>query len=654
MKKNNNTVNFHQNPWIVLVIILISSFFLYGNTLWNKYCLDDSVVITRNEFTQKGLSGITDIFSTESFTGFFGKQKELVSGARYRPLSIATFAIEQEFFHGVPGISHFINILLFALTGFFIYLLIKKLVSPNYPTLTLVPIFTALLFIFHPIHTEVVANIKGRDEILALLFSLTGCYTALKYLETKKLWLLVLSAILWFLGLLSKENAIVFWVILPMMLFLAGIRNIKQYVKPVIAFSIAAIVFLVIRHVVIGSSTGVSDELMNNSFLQATSQQKYATIFYTLWRYIELLFIPSPLTYDYYPYQVPLVGWDNISALLGLASYTAIIIWLMVSIRKNFLITIALALYLLPLLPVSNVLFPIGTFMSERFVYFSSVGFCITLSLGIVSVIKYRLSLKYTVFSLVGIILVLCSFKIITRNQAWYNDYTLFTTDVKTSCNSAKSNCSAGGILLESSDTITNEERKLATINQSIHYLKKSIAIHLKYFDAWLLLGNAYFKKNNGVDTVLYCYSTILNLNPSHELAFQNLQALVNREKNIDTKLMLLSKMVVYQPNNYQVNYQLGNLYGKEKGDIEKSLRYLNKALSINPKEKDLYLDLGVAYGFKGDFTKSAEMLRKALELDPNNKSILINLGVTYKNLNQMAKAEECFNKAAALSKPNN
>jgi len=646
MKKKRQTENYSINQWIVLLIIILSSFVLYGNTLKNKYCLDDSVVITRNEFTKLGLSGLSDIFSTESFTGFFGKQKELVSGSRYRPLSIATFAIEQEFFHGNPGISHFINILLFALTGFLMYLLLKKLLLPNNLMQALVPIIAVLLFIFHPIHTEVIANIKGRDEILALLLSLAACYLMLRYQETQKLWILVSGALLWFLALLSKENAIVFWVILPLMLFLKGARNMKQFSKPFVAFSIAAVAFLIIRYSVIGGAIGVSDELMNNSFLQATGEQKFATIFYTLWRYVELLFFPSPLTYDYYPYQVSLVDWSNIKALLGVFSYSALIICLVLSIRKNILITLALALYLLPLLLVSNLFFPIGTFMSERFVYFSSVGFCILLAWGFMIVIKHRQSLKYPVFVLIGAILVLSSFKIITRNSAWYNDYTLFTTDVKTSSNSAKSNCSAGGVLLESSDTIANEQRKLAIINKSISYLKRSVAIHPKYMDAWLLLGNAYFKKKIGIDSVLLCYSNILNLNPAHELAFQNLQALANRENDVDTKIYLLNKMLIYQPNNYQVNYQLGRIYGKDKGDIDKSIVYLQKAASINSKEKDVYLDLGVAYGFKGDYAKSAEMLQKALEVEPNNTNILINLGVTYKNMGLLAKAEECFKKA--------
>jgi tetratricopeptide (TPR) repeat protein len=609
-------------------------------------------VISRNEFTKKGLEGIHEIFTTESFTGFFGKQKELVSGARYRPLSIATFAIEQEFFHGNTMISHFINILLYTLTVFFIYLILKNILKGTNAVYEYLPFITALLFLFHPIHTEVVANIKGRDEILALLLSLAGCYAVIKYLEKQNRILLISGALLWFMALLSKENAIVFWALMPMMLFMKGIWEQKKNIPPVVAFTIAAIVFLFIRHLVIGGASGGSNELMNNSFLHATSQQKYATIFYTLWKYITLLVYPAILTFDYYPYHISLVDWSKVGALAGLITYLVLILLVLLYVRKNFFITLSLSVYLLPLLPVSNLFFPIGTFMSERFVYFSSLGFCLLVALAFSASFRiHGKHWKYGFFVIFGLVLLSYSIKTIGRNRAWYSDYTLFTTDVKTSFNSAKSNCSAGGILLDSTDTIADIQRKSNTINQSINYLKRAVTIHPKYFDAWLLLGNAYFKKENSTDSALWCYTTILSYDSGHELAFQNSMALVNREKNEDTKLAILEKIRTYKPDDYEVNYLLGTIYGKEKNDLDKAIAYLTKAASVNPQGKDAYIDLGVAYGLKRNFARSAEALQKALEIDPSDAGVYINLGVTYQNLGDKNKAIECFKKAKEMKR---
>jgi len=347
MKKEPTFQRIHLNQPIVVAIIAVLALLLYGNSIGNKYCLDDSIVITQNSFVEKGLSGISDIFSTESFTGFFGKQKELVSGARYRPLSIASFAIEKQLFGAFnPFFSHVLNILLFIVTGVFIYLLLKRLLPVHKPVYEWVPFIAALLFIFHPIHTEVVANIKGRDEIMALLFSLMSSYFVITYLDKGGILKLVGAALLWFMALLSKENAIVFWILIPVMMLLSGIREVKKYILPVCLYSATAIVFLIIRHNVIGSSVGSSDELMNNSFLFATAEQKYATIFYTLWKYLELLFFPVQLTYDYYPYHIQLDDWSNIMSLLGLVSYVAIIIWLLLSLKKNFIIVFQISFFL--------------------------------------------------------------------------------------------------------------------------------------------------------------------------------------------------------------------------------------------------------------------------------------------------------------------
>ena len=79
--------------WKVLILVFAGSLILYGNTLWNDYALDDAIVITQNGFTKQGVDGISKILTTDSFTGFFGTQKNLVSGGRYRPLSVVSFGI---------------------------------------------------------------------------------------------------------------------------------------------------------------------------------------------------------------------------------------------------------------------------------------------------------------------------------------------------------------------------------------------------------------------------------------------------------------------------------------------------------------------------------------------------------------------------------
>ena len=66
----------------------------------------------------------------------------------------------------------------------------------------------------HPLHSEVVANIKGRDEIFTLGFALSALYLMFKY--NGALRFALISATLLFLSLLSKENGITFLAIIPL------------------------------------------------------------------------------------------------------------------------------------------------------------------------------------------------------------------------------------------------------------------------------------------------------------------------------------------------------------------------------------------------------------------------------------------------------
>lgn len=115
-----------KTPKTVYALIAVVCFALYANTLGNEYALDDAIAITSNSFTKNGFSGIPDLFKYDTFTGFFGTTKELVAGGRYRPLSLVTFAIEWQLFGENPGVSHFINILLYALTGMILWQLLMR------------------------------------------------------------------------------------------------------------------------------------------------------------------------------------------------------------------------------------------------------------------------------------------------------------------------------------------------------------------------------------------------------------------------------------------------------------------------------------------------------------------------------------------------
>ena len=219
---NTSSTSFLNSPYFPYAIIFLFAVAIYFNTLWNNYALDDSVMIWQNKFTLKGLSGIKDLFTHDSLTGFWGeKGSQMVSGGRYRPLSLLTFAFEVNFFGLNPKVSHGVNVLLFASTCLLLYHLLLSLIpnKKDRPFYLSIPFIATMIYAGHPIHTEVVANIKGRDEIMGLLFSLLTLFISLRYVKLQKPLDLVWGTLCFFLALLSKENAITFIAIIPLTYF---------------------------------------------------------------------------------------------------------------------------------------------------------------------------------------------------------------------------------------------------------------------------------------------------------------------------------------------------------------------------------------------------------------------------------------------------
>ncbi len=180
-KKKNITQKAHQplaishKPSFRWAYILLFSFavLLYANTLNHNFAFDDSVVITGNKYTLQGIDGIKTLATTDLFYGIYGNSLDL-EGGRWRPLTLVMFAIEYQIFGDNATPYHLINILLYGITAIVLFMTLLQmfsfLTSKKGGGGEILAFLTTLLFIAHPLHTEVVANIKSRDEIVSFLF----------------------------------------------------------------------------------------------------------------------------------------------------------------------------------------------------------------------------------------------------------------------------------------------------------------------------------------------------------------------------------------------------------------------------------------------------------------------------------------------------
>lgn len=197
------------------------TFFLFANTLGNGYNMDDGMVTRNHPLTSKGLSAISEIFTSPYYSDAMGY------AYGYRPIVHLSFALEHDLFGEKPGAGHFINVILFALSVVLFFKLLVKWVGEKN---ALFAGITTLLFAVHPIHTEVVASLKNRDEILAFLFVIWSALSLHKYLMKNSWFSIVIAFILFSLAMLSKKSVYPMAVIFPIAILLLKDISIKQLI----------------------------------------------------------------------------------------------------------------------------------------------------------------------------------------------------------------------------------------------------------------------------------------------------------------------------------------------------------------------------------------------------------------------------------------
>ncbi|MDD5571543.1 MAG: DUF1736 domain-containing protein [Bacteroidales bacterium] len=696
IQKENFWQKFNNSKQMQIIFIALVTFILYANTLPLKYTLDDRLVITDNKFTKQGIHGLKKILFSDSFVGFYGENKNLLPGGRYRPLAQMTFAIEYQIFGSLnPFFSHLGNLICFALICILIFILLNELNKPPpntvwYLSLTFI---TTLLYVAHPIHTEAVSNTKGRDELLCMLFSLITILLVLKYLDTKKISYLIIYSFCFFLALMSKETAITFLVVIPLTIYFFKNHNLKKIFISILPLLLATLAYGIIRYKALGfilNSGAIEKELLNNPYVDAATGDKYATIFYTMALYFKLLIFPHPLTHDYYPRQIPIIGWTDFRAIISLLIFVFLAYYALKGLKKKNLISYWILFYAITFSIVSNLFLNIGAFMNERFVFIPSLGFCFALSyfliIGIKKYFKVQDMANKITLTLIIILFTGYSVKTITRNPVWKDDFTLFTTDVKPSSNSAKCTVSAGGMLIERSEKIKDSLEKRDMLYLAQKYLKKGTELHPTYIAGWVLYGNAYLYLDK-YDEAYICYGNCININPSHTDGITNMLTLgqnsltkkrfyiaykaykrlltLNPDKfeyctgmaqvfeNIDkadSAIFIMNHYVSKNPGDYKGYNRLGQIWGQRKNNIDMSLLYLNKAIKLKPDEASILENMGVAYGIKGMYKESLESLQKALKYKPDDPMIYQNMSNSYGQLKMFAKAEECRRMAAKLT----
>lgn len=669
------------------IIIAVIGFLLYTNTIKHDYVLDDVGAITGNEFVLKGLKGIPEIIKNQMW------HFDNVNLGYYRPLSLITFAIENQFFPNNPHISHLGNVLLYALTGFFVCLLLMDVFRNLHPAFAFI---VSLLFIAHPIHTEVVANIKSRDEILAFLNLTIALFLLIQTWTTPKTntKFLILSMIFFYLALLSKETAMSGLLIAPLILFFTHNFSIKEVVLKVIPLLIVVLLFQAQKYSMIGTLSGeIPKDIVNYPY--ADAGMKISSTFLIFLYCIRLIIFPYPLSYDYSYNEIPAVGFNSITVILGFVFACLLAYIGLKGIKNKSITSFGILFFCITLAPTLAFVSLRGGILAERFLYAPSLGFCII----IVWLIGFKLQeSKFSltelkahtaILSVLTLVFLLYSIKTIARNTVWMNNFTLFSTDVKTSSNSCQVRRHYGSELINMSIAEKDPQKKQDLLNQGITQLREALKINSHFGDAFFKLGVAYQTTKLNPDSIIYYYTRAIQEAPGYAISYNNLgilyeglgkqelasyyynkaaevnpffaEGIRNRDNHhkkteldiriypSSTNLDSLEHTTPEQNRDFHFYYKLGTDYAS-KGDYANAAKSLEKSVALNSEFIDALVNLSNCYGMLKQYNKNIEILNKVLKISPNNIQALSNLAITYQLMGDTKKSEEYRDKARKLA----
>lgn len=619
-------------------VLALTGLLLYAQTVSFEYTQDDAIVIYENMFTTEGISGIPGLFGHDTFYGYFKDESKLrlVSGGRYRPLTPAMFAVEWAIAGPhQPWLSHLMNAVWYGLLCWVLFGFLRALLTPRLSSATAVQVagWATLLFALHPIHTEVVANIKGRDEIIAALGAIGGLWLMLKSQgHAKSTLLLVGSAIAFFLGMLSKENVVTMLGVAPLTLWWYHKKTSVKWLRNLAPILVASAVFILLRGAVTGWDPGETPkELLNNPFVKVensnyvpfTPAEKSATIVYTMGKYLQLLAFPYPLTHDYYPRHIDIQHWGKPLVLLSLLVWLGLLFAVIKGWKDRTWWAYAIMFYVMTMSVTSNIIFPVGTNMSERFAFLPSVGFALAVGLLIVGGLQSG-KWKMAALAIVTIYMVGFAGYTLMRSRVWKDNSTLFSTDVHTSRRSAKLLNAAGGDLITRAEKEADEKRREQMLSEAQGYLKQALEIHPSYKLGYLLLGNSYFHLKD-YDSAITYFRHVLKLDPGYRDGQRNLGVALRekgkiegeKNKNLSIAISLLQEALQYLPEDPETRQLLGVAYGQG-GDVNKAITYFREVIRLAPEYAMAYYNLGIALRQAGDLQGAEENIAKARSLDPN------------------------------------
>jgi tetratricopeptide (TPR) repeat protein len=560
MPESNDAASRFTLPRAIAALGIALAFLAYANTLASGFAFDDLKYIVPNE----------SIRSLANFTSFLDMSE---GGKGYRPLRNFVNALNYAACGLDPAGWHLVNVLLHVAATALVYRVARRLFGAG----TLAAAVATILFAVHPIHTEAVANVSGRKDILATIFFLLGwlAFAAARETPRRRYFVAVFSCLV--LGFLSKEMALS----LPIVLFLHDVAFGKDDAAPKtgVRWAAARAISTLRRHALFYGTFGAGLALaaLYLIVLKPPSAQTWwggspATNFLTVAcihvHYVKLLFLPTTLVGDY-TFNVFPVTADALdpASLAALVAVLALVAGAVATLGKWRLPAFCVLFHFVTLLPVSH-LKPHHELAGERFLYLPSIGFALLSASAIASFVR-AMGARRVALAFVLPLVLLYTGRTFARNLDWKNDKTFWAKTIEDAPLCARAHRNLAFHLFKEG----RQDEAFASMRRSMEIEPDSGASH---FNLAIMLEQS-GKPEQAI--------------PHYETA----------EKHFRFKEMAL--------------LNLGILYGRL-GRLDDAERHFRKLTEVDPGDGSVWFNLGVIATKRGAKTEADALFRKAAQAE--------------------------------------
>ena len=616
-----------KSLYIVLVIILASvTIGLNINTIRNYYNLDDYHIAKNNPDFEEGINAIPRIFATQ-----YSSRDDKSFG--YRPLIRSSFAIEYQFFGKKPSVSHFINVVFYLIIVLLLFKILRRLLRDYH---YLFPFIITLLFAAHPIHTEVVASLKNRDELFMLLFGLLALDQSIRYADFRKNKHIYWAMGMFFLSALSKPTAAAFFFIIPLSLYFFTDLELKSVLKVAIPTALISLVAVIGPSLYLPAYDRTLAMLENPLAVQGGFIDHIAYAGFTLIYYLRLLLLPHPLRY-YYGYNVfPDMNLSNIWVIVSIILHLGLFIYAIVKLRQKHILSFIILAYLTSIFLFSNLVKPSPGIIAERFLIIPSIAFCIALGYFIYRMFFHNpAEKKLSPFKTIAIlfvtllILIPYSAKTIIRNKQWKTEYTLYKADMPYLYDSFKANDLYANEIMKS---VNKELAKPVNVlkfvdpqvKEAISHWERAIEILPDVSSPYRNLGIVYSRVYKNYDTALYYFRKTLEIEPEDPMTLFNLGMTFEATGEYNRAIDFLQRSLAIDSNSVNTRSRLANIY-YSMGNFKEAVYLNQEIMRIAPQEALPYVNMGNYYIFQKDTLNGIKYYEKAIELGaPPDASIFL------------------------------